>query len=260
MIKKIFGLILIFAGLAVKAQDLSLYEKHVYTSGKDSLPYRLLLPENYDKTKKYPLIFFLHGAGERGNDNEKQLVHGAKLFLKPENRKQYPAIVVFPQCPSDSYWSNVKFVMDTITKQRVFNFQAESEPTVAMNLAQQLLHKLITEYPVVSEKIYVGGLSMGGMGTFEIANRNPGLFAAGFPICGGGHPSFAGNFEKMSWWVFHGAKDNVVPPEYSAVMVEAMQKAGIEVKHTVYPEANHNSWDPAFAEPTLLSWLFSQSK
>ncbi|MES2881984.1 MAG: phospholipase, partial [Bacteroidota bacterium] len=91
----------------VFAQNMDLYQKHLYISGTDTLPYRLLLPENYDASKKYPLIYFLHGAGERGNDNEKQLVHGAKLFLKDSVRRNFPAIIVFPQCPSNSFWSNV---------------------------------------------------------------------------------------------------------------------------------------------------------
>lgn len=113
MIKKIVLLVVInLLFQQTQAQDISLFEKHLFIQNGDTLPYRLLLPENYDASKKYPLVFFLHGAGERGNDNEKQLVHGAKLFLKEENRKRFPAIIVFPQCPANSFWSNVQFKMD----------------------------------------------------------------------------------------------------------------------------------------------------
>lgn len=240
------------------AQDMGTYEKHLYINGTDTLPYRLLLPENYDATKKYPLIYFLHGAGERGNDNQLQLVHGGDLFLKAEVRSQYPAIVVFPQCPANSFRSNVNFKMEN--GQREFNFQTAGEPTIAMKMAQELLFKLLHDYKIDKKRIYVGGLSMGGMGTFEIVRRNPKLFAAAIPICGGANPATAAQLKKVNWWVFHGAKDDVVPPSLSQQMVDALKEVKASVKFTVYPNANHNSWDSAFAEPELLSWLFAQHK
>ena len=101
---------------------------------------------------------------------------------------------------------------------------------------------------------------MGGMGTFEIVRRNPNLFAAAIPICGGANPATASKLKKTDWWVFHGAKDDVVPPHLSEDMVNALKKEKASVKFTVYPEANHNSWDSAFAEPDFLSWLFAQKK
>ena len=241
------------------AQDLSLYQKKWYISGTDTLPYRLLLPENYDASKKYPFILFLHGAGERGNDNEAQLVHGAKLFLDEANRKNFPAIIIFPQCPAKSFWSNVEFKMDSSGK-RSFSFPQAGEPTIAMKMVQELLMKSLKEFPVQKNQIYVSGLSMGGMGTFEIVRRNPDLFAAAMPICGGGNTATAPLLKKTNWWVFHGAKDDVVPPHLSEDMVNALKKEKASVKFTVYPEANHNSWDSAFAEPDFLSWLFSQKK
>lgn len=257
MKKYILYLLLIVSAVS-NAQDFSQYQKQWYINGTDTLPYRILLPENYDASKKYPLIYFLHGAGERGNDNEKQLVHGAKLFLKTEVRKDFPAIVVFPQCPQKSFWSNVDVKMEN--GKRVFNFNAEGEPTVAMKLAQELLQKILREYPVKTKQVYVGGLSMGGMGTFEMVRRNPGLFAAAIPICGGANTATAPQLKKVKWWVFHGGKDDVVPPELSEKMVAALKEVKARVKYTLYPDANHNSWDPAFAEPTLLSWLFAQKK
>jgi predicted peptidase len=204
------------------AQDLSLYQKHVFVSQGDSMPYRLLLPENYDSTKKYAFIYFLHGAGERGNDNESQLMHGGALFLKDEVRKNYPAIVVFPQCPQNSFWSNVN--MSQEDGKRKFDFPTAGEPTKAMALAQQLLDKLLSSYKVKKRHVYIAGLSMGGMGTFEMVRRNPKLFAAAIPICGGANPATADQLKETNWWIFHGAKDDVVPPAFSQTMYDALVK------------------------------------
>lgn len=260
MLQRFLVFLLLIAGFNSRSQGLAQYEKHWYVQGSDTLPYRVLLPKDYDEKKKYPLIYFLHGAGERGNDNEKQLVHGAKLFLRDSVRDNYPAIVVFPQCSNNSFWSNVQFSYDTATRKRSFIFREAGEPTVSMRLAEGLLLQLLKEYPIDKKKVYVGGLSMGGMGTFEMVRRRPGLFAAAFPICGGGHPATAALMKKTNWWVFHGAKDDVVPPVNSDIMVKALQEAKAKVKYTLYPDANHNSWDPAFAEPELLKWLFAQEK
>lgn len=239
------------------AQTFESYEKHQYIKNNDTLPYRLLLPEGYEKGKKYPLVIFLHGAGERGNDNEKQLTHGGALFLKEENRQKYPAIVVFPQCSQQSYWSNV-----TITgsgASRAFEFTNGGPPTVPMQLVMDLVKKLRSEFSIKQHQVYVMGLSMGGMGTFELVNRMPQTFAAAIPICGGANTATAANLKGTKWWVFHGGKDDVVLPRYSEEMVAAMKKNKVPVKFTLFPEANHNSWDATFAEPGLLKWLFSQS-
>ena len=142
----------------------------------------------------------------------------------------------------------------------VYAFKPGGEPTHAMVLLQQLLKSVIKKYPVNKKQIYVGGLSMGGMGTFEIVRRNPKLFAAAFPICGGAEPSTTSKLKKVKWWVFHGAVDKVVPPELSVKMVDALTAVNAEVKFSLYPGVNHNSWDNAFAEPTFLSWLFSKTK
>ena len=242
-----------------QAQDYSIFEKKRIVQGSDTLPYRLLLPENYDPAKKYPLIFFLHGAGERGNDNERQLIHGSKLFVKEEVRKNFPAIVVLPQCSKDDYWSNVIRSIDN-NDHISYTFLPGGEPTRAMELLQHLLKFILEKYPVKKDQVYIGGLSMGGMGTFELVRRNPGVFAAAFPICGGAHPSTATELTKTAWWIFHGGKDDVVVPGFSEKMVDALQKAKADVQFTLYPQANHNSWDSTFAEPKLLPWLFSHHK
>jgi predicted peptidase len=260
MIRSCFLFLLFSLSLSAFSQDKSMYQKHWFIRGGDTLPYRLLLPKNYDAAKEYPLILFLHGSGERGNDNEAQLVHGWKLFLQDSIREKYPAIVVFPQCAQNSYWSNIDFRYDTITKKRTFLFPTGGEPTTAMRLLIQLLDELEGNYKMDDDRMYVGGLSMGGMGTFELVRRKPKLFAAAFPICGGANPATAKKLKRPSWWIFHGLKDDVVPPELSQQMADAIKAKGADVKLTLYPNANHNSWDPAFAEKDLLPWLFSHKK
>ncbi len=262
MVKKflILAFLINIANLAF-SQDLDLFTKHWFIQNGDTMPYRLLLPENYDANKKYPVIFFLHGRGESGSDNKKQLSHGARLFLRDSIRKTYPAIIVFPQCASQSYWSNVQAVTNgEQNSRRTFYFVADGPASGAMNMLLSLTDHILLQYPIEKKQVYAMGLSMGGMGTFELVRRKPGTFAAAIPICGGAHPATAKKIKKTNWWVFHGGKDDVVLPTYSEQMVAALKTTKAKVKFTLYPNANHNSWDAAFAEPALLPWLFAQKK
>ncbi len=242
----------------IQAQDLNLYQKQIFIAAGDTMPYRLLLPENYEADKKYPLVLFLHGSGERGRDNELQLVHGGKLFLDAENRQKYPSIVVFPQCAADSYWSNVNIALQD--SNRIFKFFKKGPKTKSMAMLLKLVDNLKNNYSIEPKQVYAAGLSMGGMGTFELVRRNPKFFAAAISICGGANTGTAKKISKTHWWLFHGAKDNVVPPDLSRNMAKALSLAGADVKLTIYPLDNHNSWDSAFAEPGLLSWLFAQHR
>jgi predicted peptidase len=239
----------------LSGQDFSAYLQRNYIGADgDTLLYRVLMPESYQQGKKYPLVLFLHGAGERGNDNESQLVHGSKLFLQPDLRKQYPAIVVFPQCPKDGYWARV----ERNAERQQWDFPFHETPGNAMGLVIQLLDELIRTEQVDTSRLYVGGLSMGGMGTFELLARQPQRFAAAIPICGGSNPLLAPLYAPHTpLWIFHGDADVVVPVALSRKMAEAARRAGGQVRYTEYPGVNHNSWDPAFAEPDLLKWLFS---
>ncbi len=242
------------------SQGNSLFVKQLFIEKTDTLPYRILLPDNYDPENKYPLIIFLHGSGERGNDNEKQLTHGTELFMRDSIRKKYTAIVVFPQCSDNSYWSNVNIVNDTVTGKRMFQFLTGSKPTVAMNLLMHLMDDLRHKYAIQNKRIYITGLSMGGMGAFEIVRRKPNLFAAAMPICGGANTAIAKDLLKTKWWIFHGEKDDVVNPQYSKDMAAAILNEGGAAKLTIYPNANHNSWDSAFAESNFMQWMFSNHK
>jgi predicted peptidase len=255
----LFGFLLIFVATGISAQHQELYSHEIFVNNNDTLQYRMLLPKDFSKDTQYPLVLFLHGAGERGNNNKSQLVHGSKLFADESNRDNFPAIVIFPQCPKEDYWANLK--MDRSTNPRAIKFPLDIEPTKALNLVMQLMDDMTKKSFVKKNQVYVGGLSMGGMGTFEILNRKPDMFAAAFTICGGGNPEAVITYaNNTALWVFHGAKDDVVDPQLSIDMVSAYLKAGGKPNFTLYANDNHNSWDSAFAEPDLLSWLFSNTK
>jgi predicted peptidase len=242
------------------AEVASAYQPFVFRSDSGQMPYRLLMPAGDTARRRYPLVLMLHGAGERGSDNTAQLKHGASLFLQPALRSRYPAFVVFPQCPADSYWSNVHIQRDSSGRYRQLVFHDDSRPTPAMYLLERLLDSLVQALPVDTNRMYVGGLSMGGMGTFELVGRHPGWFAAAFPICGGADTLSAVRLTLPRWWLFHGLADEVVPAHHSQRMVEALEKVGVQARASFYPGVGHNSWDKAFADPQLLPWLFSQGK
>jgi len=238
-------------------QDLSEYKADRIVYKGDTLPYRLLLPKDYNPNVKYPLILFLHGSGERGDDNAMQLTHGAKLFLKESIRTDYPAVVVFPQCAAEDSWSNYEYT--TIDGQPDITYSATVDKIKHQELLKGLVKKLKKDFNLDTTRLYVGGLSMGGMGTFDMVKANPKMFAAAFAICGGANPKIAKRISKPSWWIFHGEDDAVVPVEYSQKIYDALKVEGADVKLTIYPGVNHDSWTNAFAEPDLLKWLFSKS-
>jgi predicted peptidase len=260
MVQRINLFLLLIFSVSVRAQDMNVYQKKLYQNQGDTLPYRIMYPPDFDETGQYPLLLFLHGAGERGNDNEKQLVHGASLFADPSNRRDFPAIVVFPQCPEDDWWARMENSEDE-EGNRIFIFSSKGSPKPAMRLVMDLLDELLNKAYIDADRVYLGGLSMGGMGTFDLLTLRPRTFAAAFPICGGGDPRKAGKISRVtSFWIFHGAEDKVVDPKYSTIMAEALQKHKGKVKLTIYPGTGHNSWDNAFAEPALLPWIFSNHR
>jgi predicted peptidase len=260
MRKLIYLIILLSFSITVWAQDEEGFLKREFIHKGDTLRYRILYPKVYDVSKSYPMVLFLHGAGERGRDNEKQLIHGSKLFLDEKFRREYPAIVIFPQCPEEDFWASVKFTT-TAEGKREFTFADRGEPTKSMGLLIEFIKHVQKTEPVNPQRLYVGGLSMGGMGTFELLWRMPKTFVAAFPICGGGNPDMAKKYAKhVNLWIFHGADDAVVPVSLSEQMAEAIKKYGGNPKLTIYPGVNHNSWDNTFAEPELMEWLFNQMK
>jgi len=205
--------------------------------------YLLFLPKGYraGSDKRWPLILFLHGAGERGSDVWKVAIHGPPKVVT--ERADFPFLVVSPQCPEDQVWSN--------------------------DVLLALLEETTREYPVDKRRIYLTGLSMGGYGTWSLGLKYPEKFAAIAPICGGGEliAVILASRDKpqalktLGVWAFHGGKDPVVPVEESRRMVEAIKKAGAEdVKLTVYPEAGHDSWTETYKNPELYQWFLAHER
>lgn len=207
---------------------------------ESSLSYWLYLPKDYGKEgKKFPLMLFLHGAGERGCQTEKVLIHGPPKLIK--NGKDFPCIVISPQCPKEdcpkNIWWNHKI------------------PTLI-----GLLDNIEENFKVDTSKEYVTGLSMGGFGTWKLTAAQPNRFAAVVPICGGGDPTTAKKLISTPIWTFHGDKDRAVPIQKSVEMVDAVREAGGKVGFSVYPGVAHDSWSETYDNPRVYEWMFSKSR
>tara|TARA_E500000178_G_scaffold348951_1_gene404963 strand:+ start:432 stop:1193 length:762 start_codon:yes stop_codon:yes gene_type:complete len=228
-------------------------EKLVY--GDKELVYRILYPQKFDKSKKYPIKLFLHGIGERGNNNKSQLTYVDKVFLNKNTLENYPSIVVFPQAPLSDNWSSV------ILDGNKLSFPEDDPPTNSLKLVIKLMDSLTNENYADKNRIYLSGLSNGGMGSFELLKHRPNMFASAVIICGGGNPAWAKEFAKTTpVWVAHGSDDNVVFPELSINMVKAIIKHGGSPKFTLYENVNHESWFNVFNDPNYLEWMFSFTK
>ncbi len=244
------------------SQDLSEYKKEIFTNSEGRLPYCILYPQVFNADSSYPLLIFLHGAFEKGTDNESQLNIGGHYFLREENRKNFPAIILFPQCPADDSWAYFDTKLDSSTGlAKEWDFPFRKEPTNIASVLKSLLDSLLMKNFIDQSRIYIGGLSQGGMGVFDMVARYPDIFAAAFPICGAGRISTAKNFATtVSLWIFHGADDEIVPVYFSRDYYKRLKKLNGDVKYSEYPGVHHNSWVNAFGEKDLLPWLFSKSK
>ncbi|MDR0371924.1 MAG: prolyl oligopeptidase family serine peptidase [Prevotellaceae bacterium] len=247
-----FCLCCLFCG-TTSAQN-ELFETKTFTYKGTTLPYSVSFPDNYDKSKAYPLVLFLHGAGERGTDNTKQLTHGAWLFTDAKNRADYPAIVLFPQCPENDFWAPV-------SRENGFEFLDTKKMTPSMESVKKLIDQYIKKEAVDKNRIYVLGLSMGGMGTFDLICRYPKTFAAAIPICGGVELSRLKKVKHLPIRIYHGDSDTVVSPENSRnAYIELKAEGSDLVEYYEYAGVGHESWSQAFEEPDFLEWLFSQKK
>ncbi|HHT21982.1 MAG TPA: prolyl oligopeptidase family serine peptidase [Bacteroidales bacterium] len=253
MKSKIFILLSLFLSSALMA-DNSMYEKCEFVFKGDTLRYRVLFPENYDKSRKYPLVLFLHGSGERGSDNEAQLTHGASLFTDEETRKDYPSIVIFPQCPKSEFWAKMEI------SEKGIEFPEKPKITKSLLLVKKLLDNYKKKEAVDKKRIYVMGLSMGGMATFDLISRYPKYFAAAIPICGGINTDRLKKLRKMPIRIFHGGADPIVSREFSRnAYIELKARGSQRVEYVEFPDVGHNSWTPAFNYPDFLSWMYYQS-
>ena len=202
------------------------------------LNYLLYIPEEYPASKeKWPLVLFLHGAGERGDDLEKVKMHGPPKLIERE-QKTFPFLLVSPQCPTGESWSNDKMVATL----------------------SALLDDVAALYRVDRNRIYLTGLSMGGFGTWRLACDYPDRFAAIAPICGRGNPEKVEAIRHLPIWVFHGQQDKTVPLKNSQDMVDALKALGSDVKFTVYPGAGHDSWTETYNNPELYEWMLKQKR
>ena len=197
--------------------------------------YLLYLPKDGGRAgAKRPLVLFLHGAGERGDNLDLVKKHGPPKLV--EAGKDFPFILVSPQCPKESVWTN------------------------ETDILAALLDEIAAKHPVDADRVYLTGLSMGGMGTWALASAQPKRFAAIAPICGGGDPTKAPLIKDVPTWVFHGAKDKTVPIQKSEEMVAALKAAGGDPKFTVYPEAGHDSWTGTYNNPDFWTWLLAHKR
>ena len=222
-----------------------LLEAKTFTAGEATLSYRLLKPATVEEGKKYPLVIFLHGAGERGKDNKAQLKHGIASFASAERTKKFPCFLIAPQCPTGASWAA---------------FGKGFEDGKPGKLVLDLVEKSCKELPIDTKRVYLTGLSMGGFGTWSLLAKKPELFAAGIPVCGGGDVKDAATLAKIPIWAFHGDKDNAVKVERSRTMIAAIEKAGGKAKYTEYPGVGHDSWTQTYADEKVLTWLFEQQK
>lgn len=250
-----YALILVFliAGMNASQAQSSRFSFNKYIHNGDTLNYRFLFPD-YDTIRKYPLVIFLHGSGERGNDNEAQLKWGVMNFATDEMMTLHPAFVLAPQCPEKMQWAN------TMRATGGNDIHINPEPSKPMSLLIQLIHELIKNNRIDTNRIYITGLSMGGYGTFDAVERYPDLFAAAVPVCGGGDTSRVSSIAHIPIWIFHGAEDAAVNPLYSINMMKALINAGAHPGFTLYPEVGHFAWLAAYTDPKMMEWLFSQHK
>ncbi|MGL1888638.1 MAG: prolyl oligopeptidase family serine peptidase [Reichenbachiella sp.] len=243
-------MLLCFGSISNSFSQSSLFSAEKYiNANNDTLNYRQLVSD-YDPITKYPLVIFLHGAGERGDDNEAQLKWGVMNFASSQNMKMHPSIVIAPQCPKDMSWSNFSHQ----------DMSLQPSPTEPMKLVIELIKQSIQDLPVDTDRIYITGMSMGGFGTFDAISRYPDLFAAAVPVCGGGDVTKSEVISHIPMWIFHGALDGTVSPVLSQDMIEALTEAGAHPGYTQYPEVGHFSWIAAYSDTMMMEWLYSQHK
>lgn len=219
--------------------------------------WRLLSPATIEPGRRYPVVLFLHGAGERGDDNTAQLKYLPAWLAEPAARAEYPCFVIAPQCRTDRRWADVAWADPASSPQA-------AEPTTDMAGVIAMLDEVLTRPPtgaaVDPDRVYLTGLSMGGFGTWDLAARSPERFAAILPICGGYDERTAPRLVRLPTWVAHGAADKVVSVERSRSMVAALKAAGGSPTYMELPGVGHDSWTPTYRDPAALAWLFGQRR
>ncbi|MCG6155298.1 carboxylesterase family protein [Rubinisphaera margarita] len=229
------GVVLMVAGSAHAEEPApgKQVEQSLELTNDRPLDYWLYLPQEYSEDKPAPLMLFLHGRGERGDDLDLVLTHGPPRLIS--EGKQMPFIVASPQLPKGPLWWNVDHLI-------------------------MLLDELEEKYAIDKSRIYVTGLSMGGFGTWELGAKQPERFAALIPVCGGGKTEWADQLANVPIWAFHGDQDRAVPVERTLEMVKAIQETDGDIKQTIYPGVAHDSWTQTYANPKIYDWLLSHTR
>lgn len=228
-------------------------------------PYRLVEPSaaalKAEKSGRLPLVVFLHGSGERGADNEAQLKHFAGDAATEAFQAKHPCFVLAVQCPAGERWAEVTPGADGNPNWGA-GLQTKAEPTRALRAVELALDEVMRTKPVDVDRVYLTGLSMGGFGSFDLAVRTPGRFAAIVSVCGGGDPARAGALRALPVMVVHGIDDPVVPIACSRVMADAIRAAGGSVTVREYPGVGHDAWTRAYTDAGdgVLAWMFSQRR
>lgn len=214
--------------------------------------YRWSAPEKTEPGQTYPLVLFLHGAGERGDDNKAQLKHGVIPIIKGAKKLGKPIFLVAPQCPAGQWWSAPALDRTSLN--------AANQPNALLENVLALVEHLQKEHPIDTKRFHVTGISMGGFGTWDLLARAPGRIASAIPICGGGDPKLAAKFKDVPVWAFHGEADEVVPVQSTHKMMEALENVGGKPKVTYYPGIGHNSWTPTYDNPEVIRWLLDPAE
>ena len=261
------------------------FQAGAYASKEGVLPFRIFMPENYSRSQKYPLILSLHGAGERGSDNNAQIaVHRlAETWAEDSTQRKQKSFVVAPQCPSNGQW------VDVAGWDKVYTNTAQMAQSAPLTLAVKMVDSLVKALPIDTNRIYVTGISMGGYGTWDLIARYPGRFAAAIPMSGGCDTGKAALLKNLPIWAFHGAVDPVVPPNADRSMVKNFKAGGESVVEYAskyvpyfsnttlartalttaidggarklygeYTDGSHDIWSSSYDDPLLARWLFKQ--
>lgn len=225
---------------------LAAYEEHAVKVGRGEFRYRLLPPAKIIEGRRYPLVVYLHGSGETGTDNCRQLNDLPSLMVKPEYRERFDCFVLAPQCPDGLSWTSSIIVPPG---------GSTSEPVTP---ALPSIETVLSDQPIDRQRVYLTGFSMGGFGTWGLAALKPELFAAIVPVCGGGNPSTASNLVNIPTWAVHGGRDKVVVPEQSQQMIDALTTARGQPRLNILPDAGHESTWAYALDSGVLDWMFQQ--
>jgi predicted peptidase len=241
-------------GAAAPEIDSAFTQGAVELEGGAKYGYRLLTPPEDAEAPEggWPLVVFLHGAGERGDDNRSQLRHFPERMASAEHRERFPCYLLAVQCPEGEIWADFNW--------RTGEADDDRAPALPMQAVMQAVESLVAEKPIDLTRIYLTGLSMGGFGSWDLAARKPDWFAAVVPICGGGRPEKAGAYKGLPIWAWHDEGDEVVPVELSRKMVEAAREAGAAVRYDEITGHGHASWVPAYDPDKAPAWMFAQRR